>query len=272
MGRPQNTRMESHMKKILTPLINESLFKSANPDYGNWKGKPRIKPSDLGNPSLRRIFYSYMRVPADNKIDAKVKRIFDTGDAFHDMIKGWVRGLAPAVQFIEYRDTDGNIPIDRWSGKPNGEFPIKVEELDIKEGKIDAIMIIDGKLWVGEFKSIKDNKFQPLDDAQDDHKIQANTYVHLFEYCLQKGDYAHIEELKGFTQVEGVVYLYCNKDTSELKEFVLPKDDSDLEEIVEKIAKIKDYAEKKKLPPCSCNPKSWCPWNKKCSKNFNPCS
>jgi hypothetical protein len=257
------------VKKILTPLINDFLFKSANPDYGNWKGKPRIKPSDLGNPSLRRIFYSYLRVPTDTKIETKVKRIFDTGDAFHDMIKSWIKGIGALV---EYRDTDGNIPIDRWSGKPNGEFPISVPELDIKEGKIDGILIIDGKLWVGEFKSIKDEKYQPLDDAQDDHKVQANTYVHLFEYCLQRGDYRHIEELNGFTNVEGVIYLYINKNTSEYKEFVCEKDDSDLEQVVAKIAKVKDFADKKKLPPCSCNPKSWCPWNKKCAKNFNPCS
>lgn len=263
------------MKKILTPLINSHLLESANPDYEklygkDYKPKPRIKPSDLGNKSLRRIFYSYLRVKPDQKIEPKVKRIFDTGDAIHEMVRSWVKGTGT---LIEYRDPQtGEIPPDRWSGKPNPEFPISIKELDIKEGKIDAILLVDGKLWVGEFKSSKDSKFQPLDDAQDEHKIQANTYVHLFEFCLQRGDYAHIKELKGHTQVEGVLFLYVNKDTSDFKEFVCEKNESDLEEIVEKIAKIKGYAEKKKLPPCACNPKSWCPWNQKCSKNFNPCS
>lgn len=257
-------------KKVLSIIdkIDAFLLKSANPDYGpDYKPKPRIKPSDLGSPSLRRIFYSYLRVTQDKKIEPKVKRIFDTGDAMHDMIRSWVKG---AGLLIEFKDKTGKVPPDRWTGKPNPEFPISVPELDIKEGKIDAILLIDGKLWIGEFKSAKDSKFQPLDDAQDDHKIQANTYVHLFEFCLQRGDYAHIEELKGFTEVEGVIYLYINKDTSELREFIQPKSDSDLEEIVEKIAKIKEYVEKKKLPPCACEPKKWCPYYAKCCKNFNP--
>jgi hypothetical protein len=255
-------------KTLLLDRIDAYLDKAGNPVYPDtYKPKPRIKPSDLGNPSLRRIFYSYLRVAPDKKLKTKVKRIFDTGDAMHEMIRSWVKGTGT---LIEYKDKDGNVPPDRWTGKPNPEFPVSVPELDIKEGKIDGIIKIDGKLWIGEFKSAKDSKFQPLDDAMDDHKIQANTYVHLFEFCLQRGDYAHIKELEGFTGVEGVVYLYIDKDNSELKEFVTLKSDSDLEEIVQKISAIKKAVADKKLPPCACEPKKWCPYYKKCCKNFNP--
>lgn len=254
-------------RPLLLGRLERYLERVANPDYGDWKGKPRIKPSDLGNPSERRIFYSYLRVPPDHKIKANLKRIFDTGDAFHEMLKCWVKGCG---LLIEYRDKDGNIPIDKWTGKPNGEFPITVEELDIAKGKIDAILLIDGKLWIGEFKSAKDEKFKPLEEPMDDHKIQTNTYVHLFEFCLQRGDYAHIKELNSFTEVEGAVYLYIDKNNSELKEFVSPKSDEGLEEVVCKVAKIKNFVDKKELPPCACEPKFFCPWNKKCSKNYNP--
>ena len=260
--------------KLLTPRINKMLVEKANPDYAklygkDYKPKPRIKPSDLGMESLRRIFYSYMRVDPDQKIEAKLKRIFDTGDAYHDMMKTWVKDMGI---LIEYKDPEtGEIPIDKWSGKPNSEFPVNIVELEVKNGKIDAILLVDGKIWIGEFKSAKDSKWQPIDEPMDDHAMQANTYVHLFEYCLQRGDYAHIKELNGFTEVEGVIYLYINKDTSELKEYVCEKDSSDLDPIVKKIVKIQEYREKKKLPPCACNPKAWCPYNKKCAKNFNPC-
>lgn len=257
------------MKKLLIPLINKYLLEKGNPDYGSdYVPKPRVKPSDLGFDSLRRIFYSYLRVEPDQKVEPKLKRIFDTGDAFHEMIRGWVEGTGC---LIKYLDPETNmVPIDRWSGKPNPEFPIKVEELKIK-GKIDAVLIIDGKLWVGEFKSAKDSKWEPLDEPMDDHEVQANTYVHLFEYCLQRGDYTHISELEGFQHVEGVIYLYVNKNTTDLKEYVCEKKAQDLEPIIEKIAKIREFEAAGKLPPCRCSPKAWCPWNAKCAANFNPC-
>lgn len=254
-------------KVSLMGKINEHLKK-----ISNWPHKEgqehRIKPSDLGSPCMRQIVYSTTRTEADNKIDAKQKRIFDTGDAFHDMVKDWVKG---AKLLIEYKDPKtGKVPLNRWTKKPDSEFPIVVPELEIKSGKIDAIILLEGKLWIGEFKSIKDERFHELEGAKEEHKIQANTYVHLFEHCWQRGDYDHIEELKGHTEVEGVIFIYLNKNDSEPKEYIVPKSDEDFEKIVAKIADVKGYIEKKELPPKTPHYCSYCNWNKKCAKNFNP--
>lgn len=251
----------------LVSRIDAYLKKVANPPHYD-KAKPRVKPSDLGSPCMRKIFYSYLRTEPDQKIAPKQKRIFDTGDAFHDMVKSWVKG---AGILIEYKDPKtGQIPINKWSKKPDGEFPIVVPELDIQQGKIDAILLLDGKLWVGEFKSIKDEKFHELEGAQEEHKIQSNTYVHLFEHCLNRGDYAHIPELEGHTEVEGTIFLYINKNDSEPLEYVVLKEEASFEQIVSKIADLKKYVEEKELPPATEHYCFFCPFNKKCDKNFNP--
>lgn len=254
-------------KVTLMGKINAHLEK-----VSNWPWKPgqkhRVKPSDLGSPCMRKIFYSTVRAKPDQKISAKQKRIFDTGDAFHEMMRGWVKSLKI---LIEYRDKEtGEIPIDRWSKKPNPEFPIVVEELGINSGKIDAILLIDGKLWIGEFKSIKDERFHELDGAKEEHQTQANTYVHLFEHCWERGDYDHIEELKNHTQVEGVIFVYMNKNDSETKEYAVAKSDEAFEKIVEKIAKLDGFIQEKKLPPKTEDFCSFCSWNKTCQKNANP--
>lgn len=257
------------LKKKITLMsrINAHLEK-----VSNWPWKPgqehRIKPSDLSSPCMRKIVYSTTRTEPDQKIDAKQKRIFDTGDAFHDMVKDWAKA---SKLLIEYKDPEtGKVPIDKWSKKPNSEFPVVVTELGIKSGKIDAILLIDGKLWVGEFKSIKDERFHELEGAKDDHQMQANTYVHLFEHCWERGDYDHIAELEGHEEIQGVIFLYVNKNDSEIKEYVVEKSDEAFEKIVEKIAKVKEYIEKKKLPPKTQDFCSYCSWNKKCARNENP--
>lgn len=258
-----------NLKKKVTLMsrINAHLEK-----ISNWPWKPnqehRIKPSDLSSPCMRKIYYSTIRTEPDQKIDAKQKRIFDTGDAFHDMVKDWAKA---SKLLIEYKDPEtGKVPIDKWSKKPNSEFPIVVKELGINSGKIDAILKIDGKLWVGEFKSIKDERFHELKNAKDDHQMQANTYVHLFEHCWERGDYDHIEELNDFTELEGVIFIYVNKNDSEIKEYVVEKSDASFEAIVEKISTLKGFIKRKELPPKTQDFCSYCTWNKKCAKSVNP--
>jgi CRISPR/Cas system-associated exonuclease Cas4 (RecB family) len=269
MKKPSLEKMKGLKTKETVSLMKKIdiyLKKISNPKH--YAGAPRVKPSDLGSPCMRKIFYSYLRTEPDQRIMPKQKRIFDTGDAFHDMLKSWTKGVGCLIEYTDPKT--GKLPINKWSGKEDGEFPIVVEELSIKQGKIDAILKLDGKLWIGEFKSIKDEKFHELKGAQEEHKIQANTYVHLFEFCLNRGDYKHIKELDGFTEVEGVIFIYLNKNDSEPKEYVVLKDDEHLEKIVEKISVLKKYVEDKELPPKTDHYCYFCPFNKKCKKEFNP--
>lgn len=256
-------------KISLLKKIDSYLKKAANPKYSNgWKPEPRIKPSDLGSPCYRKILYSYLRVPRDFPLKASEKKIFDTGDAYHEMLESWVRGTGC---LIEYKDPKtGEVPKSKWTGKPDSEFPISVPALKIKTGKIDAVLKINNQLWLGEWKSMKSEKHKELSEPKDNHRVQANTYVQFFEYCRSQGMYDHIEELQGMGEVQGVIFLYVNKDNTEVKEYVVPKEEGDLEEIVQKVSKIFDYEEKKELPPPTEDYCFFCPWSKSCKKNFNP--
>lgn len=271
-----NKLLEKHQfnsKFSLIKRINKNLEKKANPYYGpNYKPKPSIKPSELGTPCPRKLFYSFLKVPKDRKLKADIKRIFDTGEAIHHMKRSWLQDLAAEdpLLYIEYKDPQtGEVPINKWSKKPDPEFPLTVEELEIRQAKIDGLGIINGKLWIYEFKSMKAEKFQKLKDVLPEHKEQAGTYVHLVEYCLHRGDFKHIKELEGITEVAGVIYLYLNKNDSDLKEFIVEKDESTLDPIVEKILKNRDYVNRKELPPCErCD--YFCDWKRKCARNYNP--
>lgn len=269
------------MRKIKKPKksvsliskINRNLEKKANPYYGpDYKPKPNMKPSDFGTKSLRKLFYSYLKTPKDRKLDAKIKRIFDTGDALHGMMRQWVRDAAnDDFIFIDYKDPEtGEIPINKYSKQPDPEFPMLVEELGMTyPAKIDGLVILDDKLWIVEFKSMKTEKFESLKKALEEHEFQANTYAFLFEHCLNRGDYDHIEELDEFSEVAGVIYIYLDKNVSEPKEFVVEKNVELLEPAIEKVTTVLDYVEKKELPPCQ-NCDYFCDWKKKCAKDYNP--
>ena len=254
-------------KVTLLSQINQHLEKVSNWPYK--KGAPhRIKPSDLGSACFRKIFYSTIRTEPDSKTTAQQKRVFDTGDAFHTMLKKWVKDMGILIEYLDPKT--GKPPIDWRTKEPNSEFPIVVQELGIQSGKIDAILKFKGKLWVGEFKSIKDERFHELSEAKPEHRVQADTYVHLFEFCWERGDYNHIEALSEYNEIAGVIYLYVNKNDSSIKEFVVEKSEEDFEKVVEKISQVKEFINKETLPPKTKDFCPWCSWNKKCEKNVNP--
>lgn len=243
----------------------------------SWNYKPkkpqafRIKPSDLGSPCLRKIFYSYTRTKSDFPLKLKTQEIFDIGNYIHDMLKDWAKETG---KLIEYKDPKtGQVPIHWATGKPDPEFPIEVPELDITTGKIDAILKFGNDIYIGEFKSIKTEDFDKLEAPLDKHKVQSNTYIFFFERNLRQGKYSHIPELEGIKEVKGVIYLYVSKDFNKKiskKEFVCTKEKLDLKPIVEKIMQIKKYAKQKTLPPKTEDMCFFCDWNKSCKEEKNP--
>jgi hypothetical protein len=218
-----------------------------------------------------------MPVDPGKELTAKNYKIFKVGDAFHDLIKGWIRenGL-----LIDYRKPDGTVPVNWFTKQPDPEFPCSSEALEIPKAKIDGIGIFNGKLWIYEFKSINDGGFNgkkypsgfvvpPLNMPKDEHLRQAMLYAYLLEEGLENGDYSHIKELEGITEVEGVIYLYINKNDSEIKEFKIKKDMSVFEGVVKDIVAIQEYNEQGKLPPktkiiSNCK---FCDFAKRCEQN-----
>lgn len=206
-------------------------------------------------------------VPEDYGFDIDGKKRMLLGDAIHEVLHDTFK---KAGVLIEYYNPDGSKNKD-WKNpdKLDLEFPLVCPELYIKKGKIDAVMIIDGELWLGEYKSINMNGFTSLNAPKDDHVIQAVTYWYVFNKLLAEGKFSHIKELEGFTKAKGVKWLYVNKDDTALKEFSMTDGDRVFSSIVEKIVTVRNHFDNKILPPKT---KDWCnscPWRDKCKKDYN---
>lgn len=251
----------------LTKIIEEQLFKED--PAPNYKLKPKFRPSSLGTPCLRKLFYSYLRVEEDFKAPPQLKKYAALGNVAHDMLSEYFRN---AGVLIDYHNKDGSPPKDRWNpGKYDFEFPLKDKDLEMS-AKIDAVLIIDGKLWLGEWKTATVNSFNKLHAPKPEHKIQGSTYVYTFNKALAEGKYSHIKQLDGFEKAEGIIFLYLNKDDHSLKEFCLTAEQCQetFQQTVGKIIEVKNHCNNNTLPPKTQDWCNSCPWRTKCLQNYIP--
>ena len=251
----------------LIPHINKALNKRAEP-YVSKNKQPRLKASSFSSPCLRQILYDYTHTTKDFSPSAKEQKIFDVGHAIHELIQEW---LQESGVYIPFKDPiTGLIPINKFNGKPDPEFPITFAPLEIKKGGVDGVVKLSDQLWLVEAKSIKQERFEELIETKKDHRIQANIYIGAFEQNRAQGAYSHIPELEGTDIVQGVIYLYLNKNTGEFKEYVESFDKEVLHKVFKKYEEFKEYVNEKELPPKTDHFCPWCPWRTKCKKEFNP--
>lgn len=255
-------------KKIsLLPHFTKVLEAKAKPNYKS-SGEPKLKPSDFGNPCLRYILYSYTRTEKDFYSTPKQQKIFDTGNAIHHMMQEW---LQSSDIFIPYLDPKTNqIPISEINKLPDAEFPIVFSPLEVKGGKIDGVVVLGDEVWLVELKSIKDENFSTLKGPKDDHTIQANIYLMGFEDNRRKGAYDHIPQLQNLGPAKGVIYQYFNKNTGDIKEYVVGAAEDTIKKVFSKYKTFKKYVDRGALPPKTPNYCSTCAYRIKCKNEFNP--
>lgn len=247
--------------------INHLLYTQYNKTF-EYTPKPSHSASGVGTKCLRKIYYQYYKVDKDKATDDKGAKIFETGKHFENMVMSWLIGIK---EHVPYRDKSGKIPPNRDTGLPDPQFQIKSADWRINKGYIDNVAVIDGKIWLYEIKSSKDDKFAALKQPQDDHRDQTAIYFKAFSDLLVAGEYSHIEELKGITEVAGVKVIYVNKNTSELKLYVLTPSqlNYNVASIDVKIKKANDFIDKKVLPPKTPDMCFFCPFWLKCKKEWN---
>lgn len=225
----------------------------------------KIRPSVLGSQCERQIMYSATGVEPDVEFPLDAKRRMKLGDSIHEMLEDVFK---EAGILIQYKGPNGEVLKD-MEGNDDFEFRVSAEELFIFDAKVDAVYIMDGKLWLGEYKSINERGFTQLNGPKPDHLIQGVSYLYMFNKMLAEGKFSHIEELKPFTKAEGMIFLYINKNDTQMQEFRVTNADNTFQFIVNKIFRIKEMADKGILPPCtpdygrSCN----CNWKKKSKNN-----
>jgi len=255
---------------LLIPRINKSLEDSNKSTY---KAAPSFTPSTLGSPCLRRIYYAYHRVEMDYPFDSKMLKIFGLGNSIHELMQGWLEAC-PDIEYIPYVGKNGNIPIHFYTKKEDPEFPVKSAPLEIRKGKIDGILKIDEKFYILEMKSINNRGFLQLSGPKEDHSQQASLYFYLFSEGLARGDYDHVPGVARNTPVEGIIYLYMNKDTGDLKEYLVDKNSILLERsmgtVANKIFAVQDYNAKNELPPMTEDWCKTCNYRDKCARSYKP--
>lgn len=253
------------MNKSLISLFYDTL----KPNLTKSNGAHTFKPSSLGSKCLRKVYYDYFRVLKDFDVNESIKKMGKLGSGMHEVLSSAFR---ESGSLIDYVTPEGNFDIVR--GIPNLEFPITSPELHIKKGYIDAVVIIDGKLWLGEYKTCTAKSFTSLKKPKPDHLIQGAIYLFVFNKMLKEGHFKHIPELDKFDKVEGIRFLYVDRDNAvhfQMKEFVVNETIAQpvFLKVVEKIIKVKGYVDTKELPPRTPDWCQSCPYRAKCSKNFN---
>jgi len=243
-------------------ILEKQLEKRAE-RFSKYKAEPALKPSSIGHPCTRKIYYDYWRFEQDTPFDARSEITMNIGSKLHEMVQGWFKG---SDEFITYKNPKNKYDV---------EFPVTAPDLLIKKGKIDGVLRLNNKLWLLEVKTIHDIGFDFLTEPKKDHIFQGMLYVYLFERNLRDNLYAGCDESlrdeqKNPLEVEGIIFLYLNKNSAKLKAYNIKKDDEVFAEILKKIETIALHVEQKALPAKRatklCN---YCPYFNACKAQIN---
>jgi hypothetical protein len=227
-----------------------------------------LNPSVLGDDCLRKKYFSYFRMPQKAKEIDNIL-ILESGNTVHERVQDWLGDLGIAIDYLDPKT--GKVPVNYYTGKKDIEFPISIPQLLIQKGKIDRVCLMDDELWLIEVKSIGSEQYKKLDEPKFDHTIQGTVYLFGFEMCLQAGNYDHIPKLRRDMVPKGLKFIYVNRDTGQMKEYFLERNESLFVRICKDIQELAYYILNKELPP---PPKGgmckFCPYPELCGKNLNP--
>ncbi|MEM2956597.1 MAG: PD-(D/E)XK nuclease domain-containing protein [Candidatus Pacearchaeota archaeon] len=127
---------------------------------------------------------------------------------------------------------------------------IEIPNKEIVHGRADAIINIDNEPYVVEIKSINNTSFSKLESPDPDHLKQIQMYLHFFK--IKKG-----------------IIIYENKNTQEIKEFIVEYNENIAKEILEKFYILKAQIQNNIIPSVDdveewrCN---YCPYSDECKK------
>jgi CRISPR/Cas system-associated exonuclease Cas4 (RecB family) len=244
-----NTEPLKESKWVPCIHCNQKGWVARHPRY------PGIHPSQLPGPCLLRIYNEMIGLPQSDKTDAKGRMIFDIGTAIHEILQasGWsgfpddpeqVTDAAVNVMMMKYGLGGA------WGDDYESEVTVSshthalAKELMI-EGHVDAenILRIDdvpGLPYVfevglvHEYKSINQNGFDKLTRPKPEHTTQATIYAAVLDRPV-------------------VVYLYVNKNDSNMADFPVAFDPTIWEPLKQKCVTLKSYFETQTTPPATIN-------------------
>jgi len=187
----------------------------------------------------RQLFYSYTGEPGMNAFQPRLRRIFDTGTAIHTQLQSYLTTIAandPNFDFHLEADID-----------PDVNHIADVFDLS---GHVDGVITVTAgkhKVRFGlEIKSINDAGYKGTNGVHPEHKIQGTIY----QRCLD---------------LPYMLFLYYNKNDSNMVEFIEPFDPYKWDEVEKKINMVRSCVFNGELPPretsFACKT---CKWQKPC--------
>ena len=156
----------------------------------------------------RQIFFRFKNVPK-KEMEARILRVFDHGDHIHELIMGALLGSRD----IHVISSEVNIPPQ-----------------ELISGRADAI-ISDGNkdLYVLDIKSINSMGFRSLTQPKKENTDQIQLYLHYLK--IPKG-----------------ILLYVNKDSQELKEFLVSYNQAQVQSLLENLTVLKEQIDCNVVP------------------------
>jgi len=152
------------------------------------------------------------------EIAAKVLRMFDHGDHVHQLI---MKPLL-SVREIHVVASEVNIPPQ-----------------EIISGRSDAILSDGKEMYVLDIKSMNSMIFRTLKEPKEENVNQVQLYLHYFK--IKKG-----------------ILLYVNKDSLEIKEFIVEYDKKRSDSLLEALTNLKKQIDKNIVPERITDyPSSW---------------
>lgn len=106
---------------------------------------------------------------------------------------------------------------------------VKIPPQEIISGRADAIISIDNELFVVDFKSMNSLVFKGLEQPKEDNVNQIQLYLHFFK--IPKG-----------------ILLYINKDTLELKDFLINYNPAIAKKLLSELTELKIKIDKNTIP------------------------
>lgn len=106
---------------------------------------------------------------------------------------------------------------------------VNIPPQELVSGRADAVITLDNELYVVDFKSMNSMIFKSLTGPKDENVNQLQLYLHYFK--IPKG-----------------ILLYINKDTLELKEFLIQYNPALSRALLEELKNLKIKIDKDVLP------------------------
>lgn len=223
--------IKRQLKNLLLLLESEdfdrdSFFSEFNTLYSlvmapDKRAKGVFHPSQLLDGCVRQMTYDLMRVTPTDKISrpigAELQRTFDVGTWYHI----YMQNILYRIGYLE-----------------QAEVPV-INKKRYLNGKADGVFKkeVFGERVVLEIKTMNNWNFsKAVFKPFKKHEFQASLYAR--ELGIKK-----------------VLYLYINKDTSEIREFLMPINEEQLAIADKKMGAVIGHVEGKTLPERSCTDK-----------------